>query len=126
MQNNQNITLANALNRPREPASPRFMAPTTFNPSSSQVVSFLSHYEAAANCNGWDDAYKIMYYRNFLDGPANEWYQQYAGDIANSNNNWQAIKAAFRKEFLGRQYRALQLRLANKRQTATETLRKYC
>ncbi|KAL1487883.1 hypothetical protein ABEB36_015268 [Hypothenemus hampei] len=32
MQNTQNITLANALNRPREPASPRFMAPQPSTP----------------------------------------------------------------------------------------------
>ncbi|KAL1487875.1 hypothetical protein ABEB36_015260 [Hypothenemus hampei] len=126
MNTSNNATLSMALGRAREPASPRFMAPTTFNPSTGQVVSFLSQYEAAANCNGWDEAYKIMYFGNFLEGPANDWYQNYANNIANRDNDWQTIKADFRKEFIGeRQSRTMKIKLSNKRQSSSEPLRKY-
>ncbi|KAL1492541.1 hypothetical protein ABEB36_010781 [Hypothenemus hampei] len=126
MNTSNNATLSMALGKAREPASPRFMAPTTFNPNTGQVVSFLSQYEAAANCNGWDEAYKIMYFGNFLEGPANDWYQNYANNIANRDNDWQTIKADFRKEFIGeRQSRTMKIKLSNKRQSSSEPLRKY-
>ncbi|KAL1487921.1 hypothetical protein ABEB36_015306 [Hypothenemus hampei] len=108
MNTSNNATLSMALGKAREPASPRFMAPTTFNPSTGQVVSFLSQYEAAANC------------------PANDWYQNYANNIANRDNDWQTIKADFRKEFIGeRQSRTMKIKLSNKRQSSSEPLRKY-
>ncbi|KAL1492540.1 hypothetical protein ABEB36_010780 [Hypothenemus hampei] len=126
MNTSNNATLSMALGKAREPASPRFMAPTTFNPSTGQVVTFLSQYEAAANCNGWDEAYKIMYFGNFLEGPANDWYHNYANNIANRDNDWQTIKADFRKEFIGeRQSRTMKIKLSNKGQSSSEPLRKY-
>ena len=59
-----NVTLHEALEKAKIPASPKFLAPPVFNPAMSDPEIC----EKVALTNSWDDALKIAYLPFFLSG----------------------------------------------------------
>ena len=112
-----NVTLQNALAEAKNPATPKFISPPTFDPSLDSPVTFFTKYDKIAACNGWSDTYKISYLGNFLEGPASHWYREYSNKDTNKDNNWTKISEDFIKEFSGEQpLRKLKFELNTRKQ----------
>ncbi|XP_025834555.1 uncharacterized protein LOC112905744 [Agrilus planipennis] len=122
----QNTTLSNAFAETKQPATPKFIPPPTFDPSSDSALTFLSKYDRTAACNGWTDTYKIVYFGSFLEGPANIWYNEYIKNEQNRENDWEQIKNDFKREFNGEQpMRKLKFKFQNRKQRDNEDLKRY-
>lgn len=121
-----NSTIANAFAEAKNPATPKFVQPPTFDPRTDSTVTFLQKYERTSTCNGWSDCLKIAYLGNFLEGPAIQWYKRYTTNLENRNKNWEDIKEDFIKFFSGDQpLRKLKFRLNTRKQSDKEDIKNY-
>lgn len=121
-----NTTLANASTIGRAAAKPKFTEPLTFNPAADHPLVFLADYEHKSRINGWKDEDRINYLEAYVKGEAAFWVQEYIGDIRNAEKTWSDLTQEFTKKFGGENCsRRLKLKLANRRQQATESLKSF-
>ncbi|KAL1489713.1 hypothetical protein ABEB36_013649 [Hypothenemus hampei] len=115
-------TLLDANNQFTHPATPRFIEPPTYNPSTDCPTVFLKKYDRAGNCNRWNDICRISY----LEGSAVGWFEAYRNNPSNLDKNWETIKTDFRAEFMEGSQQSLYLKqFQQKTQGSNETIRHY-
>ncbi|KAJ8965516.1 hypothetical protein NQ317_016788 [Molorchus minor] len=121
-----NITLTEAVNAARTPATPKFISPPTFNPTNGNALSYVRTYDRTAAANGWTDAYKISYFGTFLEGAAGIWYQEYKGVLTNAAKTWQHISGDFCTQFAGANHlEAAKSKFNNRKQGSSEDIKAY-
>lgn len=124
MANNITIRVASEENRPV--ATPKFVSPSTFNPSHSNTITFLASYERAAIANGWNDAHKINYFGSFLESPANFWYEKFVTEATHADYTWNQIRDIFKEKYGGDgASRIAKTKFQNRKQQPHETIRAY-
>ncbi|KAL1492585.1 hypothetical protein ABEB36_010825 [Hypothenemus hampei] len=119
-------TLLDANNQFTHPATPRFIEPPTYNPSTDCPTVFLKKYDRAGNCNRWNDICRISYLEQYLEGSAVGWFEAYRNNPSNLDKNWETIKTDFRAEFMEGSQQSLYLKqFQQKTQGSNETIRHY-
>ena len=48
----------------RNPVFPKFVFPPSFDPCTSNVITFLRDYEKASDINQWQSVHKIQFFRH--------------------------------------------------------------
>lgn len=120
------ITLRDALNDRPQPAVPKFVAPSSFDPARNNVAAFIKQYEDVSRQNGWDEKHKINYLGAFLTGAAYGWYSNFIQNAQNQGCNWVQIKKALVSEFGGEcPTREIKLMLNNRKQGISEDIKQY-
>jgi Retrotransposon gag protein len=121
-----NTTLQDARNNQRNPATPKFLCPPTFDPCNTSADHFIKQYERTSAANGWDNALKMQYLGSFLEGAADLWFKRYADKPENLEKTWTDLKKDFCKEFEGLDStKHLEKKLLERKQKPDESLRTY-
>lgn len=104
--------------------TPKFIAPTIFDPTSGNFESFIETFNRCAEINGWNEKHKIVFLESYLSGVAVSWYRDFKADHPLSN--WNDIKTALEKEYGNPNYsREIRFQLLNKKQGAEEDIKVY-
>jgi hypothetical protein len=75
------------------------LTPQHFRGGSDEFVeSHLDQFIRVAECNGWGDQLKVLYFPHFLGGTARTWYYTWETDRVGPVT-WIDLKAAFRSAF---------------------------
>ncbi|RHZ61229.1 hypothetical protein Glove_349g43 [Diversispora epigaea] len=80
-----------------------FYQPLDFNLLNQQLAKahlttsqWMLHFEKVARSNAWDEAKKIRKYATYLEGDAEEWYDEI---ITNDMTDWAAWRAGFMEKY---------------------------
>ncbi|KAJ3666528.1 hypothetical protein Zmor_001967 [Zophobas morio] len=83
-----NVTLREALEKAKIPASPKFLAPPVSNPATSYPNRFIDSYERVALTNSWYDALKVSCLPIFLEKATLAWFRQYTTTQSNADQRF--------------------------------------
>lgn len=75
--------------------------PEQFDGYKPPARKWIDDYENASNANGWSENQKVKYFSTFLDKSANDWYVTVGKRELGLTPNWQDLKTAFIRHYLG-------------------------
>lgn len=121
-----NVTLRDVLQEERDPALPKFISPSTYNPSCGDILTFIQEYDRCALLNGWNNSCKLRFLRSYLLGAAEGWFLTYSSEEENANKNWDEVRNDLLVEFGGVSVkRELKARISARIQKENEDIKTY-